>query len=141
LDEDKLTIFYHEVNYKHFSDCALVCHFYAYDYSHMAEVMSGVSGMEYTIHDILAVGARAHTLARLFNQREGFTEKDDRLPARVMKAFESGPIAGTEIASEDLEWFKRQFYVKMKWDPITGEPTDECLRELELDRLLVAAIR
>ncbi len=138
MSEDKLTIFCYEVNYKHFSDCALLCHFYCYDYGHMAEAISGVSGVEYSIQDILAVGARAQALARLFNQREGFTEEDDRLPARVMQAFDRGPIAGTGIAADDLDWFKRQFYTRMKWDPTTGVPTDDCLRELELDRLLCA---
>ena len=58
-----------------------------------------------------------------------------------MEAFRSGPIAGVEIASSDLEWFKRQFYLMMNWAPVTGEPTNECLRELELDRLLPAGIR
>ena len=136
LDEDKLKIFYNELNWSHFEDCALICQFYSYDYNHLAEALSGVSGLEYSIHDILAVGARAQTLARLFNQREGLTAADDRLPKRVMTAFDSGPIEGSGIASEDLERFKRRFYEVMKWDPETGAPTEECLRELELDRLL-----
>jgi aldehyde:ferredoxin oxidoreductase len=138
LSEDKLTIFFHEVNYEHFLDCALICHFYCYDYVHMAEALSGASGVEYSIQDILAVGARAQTLARLFNLREGITEQDDRLPARVMRAFAQGPIAGAGIAAEELDWFKRQFYARMKWDANTGEPSNECLRELGLDQLLRA---
>jgi aldehyde:ferredoxin oxidoreductase len=136
LDEDKLKIFHHELNFSHFEDCALICMFYCFDYDHLAEALSGVSGLEYSIHDILAVGARAQTLARLFNLREGLTAADDRLPKRVMTAFESGPIEGSGIASEDLERFKRRFYEVMQWDPETGAPTDECLRELELDRML-----
>jgi hypothetical protein len=40
-----------------------------------------------------AVGARAQTLSRLFNLREGFTAEDDRLPRRVRQAFEGGPLA------------------------------------------------
>ena len=82
------------------------------------------------------MGARAQTLARLFNLREGFTAADDRLPKRVMTAFESGPIEGSGISSEDLERFKHRFYEVMEWEPETGVPTEECLRELELDRLL-----
>ncbi len=136
LDEDKMQIFYHELNWQHFQDCALICHFYCYDYDHLAEALSGVSGIEYSIHDILAVGARAQTLSRLFNLRQAFTAADDRLPRRVMQAFDSGPIEGSGIADEDLDWFKRRFYERMGWDPETGAPTSECLRELELDRLL-----
>jgi aldehyde:ferredoxin oxidoreductase len=136
LDEDKLKIFQTELNWSHFEDCGLICMFYSYDYSHLAEALSGVSGQEYGIHDILDVGARAQTLARLFNLREGLTAADDRLPKRVMTAFESGPIEGSAIASEDLERFKRRFYEVMGWESETGAPTAECLRELGLVRLL-----
>jgi aldehyde:ferredoxin oxidoreductase len=136
LNEEKMQIFYHEVNWMHFQDCACNCHFYCYDYKHLAEALSGVSGIEYGIHDILTVGARAQTLARLFNLREGLTVADDRLPRRVMRAFESGPLAGSEITEEALAWARSRFFELMKWDRETGEPTDECLRELELDHLL-----
>ncbi len=135
LDEDKMQIFYHELNWQHFQDCALICQFYCYDYDHLAEALSGVTGLEYGIHDILAVGARAQTLARRFNLREGLTAADDRLPRRVMQAFDEGPIEGSGIGDEDFDWFKRRFYARMGWDPDTGEPTGECLRDLELDRL------
>jgi len=136
LNEDKLQLFHRELNWKHFQDCALNCHFYPYDYNHLAEALSGVTGVEYSIHDILAVGARAQTLSRLFNLREGFTAEDDRLPRRVMTAFDEGPIAGEGIRDEDLAWFKRRYYEMLKWDPETGEPTKDCLRELGLDELL-----
>jgi aldehyde:ferredoxin oxidoreductase len=136
LNEDKMKIFSHELNFRHFEDCALICHFYAYDYGQLAEALSGVSGAEYGIQDIMAVGARAQTLSRLFNLREGFTADDDRLPRRVMEAFDSGPIAGSAASEADFDWFRRRFYEVMKWEPETGEPTDECLGDLNLDGLL-----
>jgi aldehyde:ferredoxin oxidoreductase len=136
LNEEKMRIFYHHVNWMHFQDCALNCHFYCYDFDHMAEALSGVSGVEYGIQDILAVGARAQTLARLFNLREGFTADDDRLPKRVMTAFESGPLQGIEISEEALAWAKRRYYELMGWDPESGAPSEECLRELGLEGLL-----
>jgi len=135
LGEEKMQIFYHELNWMHFQDCAVNCHFYPYDYSHLAAALSGVSGVEYSIHDVLAVGARAQTLARLFNLREGFTADDDKLPKRLMKAFKSGPLAGVEINEESFTWARRRYYELMKWDPETGVPLDECLRELGIDRL------
>jgi aldehyde:ferredoxin oxidoreductase len=134
--EDKLRIFYNELNWRHFQDCALCCHFYRYDYSQLAEALSGVTGAGYSIHDILSVGERAQTLARLFNLREGLTAADDRLPRRVMQALSEGPIEGIGISDTDFEWFKHRFYEMMSWDRETGEPTTECLRRLELDRLL-----
>jgi aldehyde:ferredoxin oxidoreductase len=136
LNEDKLAIFIHELNWMHFHDCALICQFYDYNFDHLAEALSGVSGVEYDIHDVLAVGARAQTLARLLNLREGFTAEDDRLPERVMRAFDEGPIEGSGIAGEDLDRFKRRYYEVMKWDPETGAPTAECLRDLGIGHLL-----
>jgi aldehyde:ferredoxin oxidoreductase len=133
---DKLRIFYHELNWQHFQDCALCCHFFCYDYRQLAEALSGVAGVEYTIPEILAVGARAQTLARLFNLREGLTAADDRLPRRVMTAFSEGPIEGIGITDDDFDWFKHGFYELMGWDRATGEPTAECLSRLDLDRLL-----
>jgi aldehyde:ferredoxin oxidoreductase len=135
LDEDKLAIFYNELNFAHAEDCALICQFYCYDYDHLAEALSGVSGVEYGIHDVLAIGERAQTLSRLYNLREGFTADDDRLPHRIMTAFDSGPVAGSVASEEDFARFRRRFYERMGWDPETGEPAPASLQNLELDRL------
>jgi aldehyde:ferredoxin oxidoreductase len=134
LNEDKLQIFYHELNWMHFQDCAVNCHFYPYSYEQFAQVLSGVTGVEYSLHDILAVGERAQTLARLFNLREGFTTDDDKLPKRVRKAFEKGPIAGVEVTDEAFDWAKRRYYELMGWDA-EGVPGAEAIERLGLDAL------
>ncbi len=136
LNEDKLQIMYYELNWMHFQDCAVNCHFYPYSYEHMAQALSGVTGLSYSIADILDVGARAQTLARLFNLREGFTADDDKLPRRVRKAFPDGPIAGTEISDADFEWAKRRYYELMGWDPNTGQPEPSCLERLQIEQFL-----
>ncbi len=136
LSEEKMRLFCHEVNWRHFQDCALNCHFYCYDYHHLAEALSGVTGLDYGIRDVLDVGARAQTLARLFNMREGLTAEDDVLPKRVMEAFEEGPLVGIEITEDAFNRAKHRFYALMGWDPDSGEPTEACLRELGLDKVL-----
>jgi aldehyde:ferredoxin oxidoreductase len=138
LSEEKMQIFYHEVNFMHFMDCAMTCFFYCYDYHHLAEALSGVTGEAYSVQDVLDVGARAQTLARLFNLREGFTAEDDKLPKRVMTAFTEGPLEGIEITQEAFDWAKQRYYELMGWDPQSGEPSEACLRELGLDDLLAA---
>ncbi|GAB4578611.1 MAG: aldehyde ferredoxin oxidoreductase family protein [Anaerolineales bacterium] len=134
LNEDKLQIFYHELNWMHFQDCAVNCHFYPYDYEQFARTLSAVTGVEYTIQDILAVGERAQTLARLFNLREGFTADDDKLPKRVRKAFKSGPIAGVEVTDEAFAWAKGRYYELMGWDE-NGFPSAEAIERLGLEQL------
>jgi aldehyde:ferredoxin oxidoreductase len=138
LGEDKLRAFHAEVNWMHFQDCAVNCHFYVYNYDHMAQALSGVTGVDFTRHDILNVGARAQTLSRLFNLREGFTSDDDKLPKRVMKAFKDGPLAGIEITDEAFEWAKSRYYELMGWDVETGVPGEGCLKEIGLTTLLNA---
>lgn len=136
LGEEKMNLFYHEVNWMHFLDCALVCMFHPYRYKQLAEALSGATGIEYSIEDVLRVGERAQTLGRLFNYREGFTETDDRLPRRVMTAFEDGPLAGVDITLDAFDRARRQFYGLMGWDPDTGVPSVERIRDLGLAELL-----
>ncbi len=136
LSDEKMRAFHAEVNWMHFQDCAVNCHFYPYRYEHLAAALSGVTGTEFRVRDILNVGARAQTLARLFNLREGFTADDDKLPKRVMKAFKDGPLAGVGISDDSFNWAKRRYYELMNWAADTGEPTVDCLSELGLDQLL-----
>lgn len=135
LGEDKLQVFHHELNWMHFQDCAVNCHFYPYSYAHLAEALSGVTGSHYGIADVLAVGARAQTLARLFNLREGFSADDDRLPRRVMRAFKSGPLQGVEISEESFNWARRRYYELLGWDGESGVPASSCLESLQLPEL------
>ena len=135
LNEEKLRIFVNELNWMHFQDCAVNCHFYPYSYEHLAQALSGVTGVEYTIHDILDVGARAQTLSRLFNLREGFTAEDDKLPKRVRKAFKKGPLADEEVDDETFAWAKSRYYEMMAWDPETAVPSESCLERLNLQEL------
>ena len=75
-------------------------------------------------------------MARLFNQREGLTASDDRLPGRVRTAFSEGPLVGIGISDEDFVWARRRFYELMDWDPETGVPGNICLQELHLADLV-----
>lgn len=140
LGEDKLQVFVHELNWMHFQDCAVNCHFYPYHYHHLATALSGVTGVEFSVADVLAVGARAQTLARLFNLREGFTADDDKLPKRVMRAFKSGPLAGVELTAENFDWARRRYYELMGWDPETGVPQPAALEALGLTQMLGEAM-
>ena len=135
LGHQKMELFYHEVNWQHAQDCTVTCHFYPYRYSDLALALSGATGHDYSARDILEVGERAQTLSRLFNLREGFTAADDRLPRRVMKAFEAGPLAGVEITEDALVTARNYWYGLMGWTP-DGTPTRERIVALGLDTLL-----
>ncbi len=136
LGEEKLNLFYYEVNWQHFLDCAVMCMHYPYDYEQLAKALTGATGIGYSIQDVLAVGERAQTLGRLFNYREGLSRADDRLPLRVMKAFDQGPLAGIEIESDALEQALSRYYELMGWDRETGRPLMKRLSALGLLDLL-----
>ena len=97
--------------------------------------LSGITGHEYSVTDVLAVGERAQHLCRLFNLREGFDEKDDVLPKRVMRAFQAGPLEGVEITEDALNKARRTWYGLMGWSA-EGVPTEERLAALGLTELL-----
>ncbi|MFH1632415.1 MAG: aldehyde ferredoxin oxidoreductase C-terminal domain-containing protein [Chloroflexota bacterium] len=46
----------------------------------MAESVAGVTGMDVTGNDVIAIGKEVLKIERLFNERAGFTSADDRLP-------------------------------------------------------------
>lgn len=78
---------------------------------------------------MLTTGKRIQTMRHLFNVREGLTVKDFTIPKRLKKAQKVGPIAGIEV---DYDTLRRRYFEGMGWDPETGVPKAETLKELGL---------
>jgi aldehyde:ferredoxin oxidoreductase len=99
-----------------FSLC--ICDFWAtLDYEVMAELMTLVTGKEWTAQDMADVGTRVLNIARAFNQREGFSAKDDTIPRRIVnEALSTGAAAGQKIPMEAFEDMKQQYYAVLGWD-------------------------
>lgn len=132
LSADKVRALIAKTNWMHFWDSAVMCHFLPYSVEQMTDVMNAVTGWEMTAHDYLRTGERAATLARVYNTREGWTAKEDTLPKRFFKSFESGPLAGKEYTEEKFAASTREYYRQMGWDE-NGVPTREKLKELGID--------
>ena len=92
------------------------------------------TGWDVTVDELLDMGERAVNLARLFNVREGFSRRDDRLPDRLHEPLEGGPLTGTSIDRDAFEAAITRLFELKGWDPATGVPTDERLRSLGLER-------
>ena len=83
----------------------------------MAELMSLVTGEEWTEDDMNAVAANVINIARAFNQREGFSRKDDTIPKKLVnEALRTGPAAGQKIPQEAFEDMLDQYYGILGWD-------------------------
>jgi len=112
-----------------FSLC--ICDFWGtLDMDIMAELMTLVTGKEWTADDMAEVGTRVINIARAFNQREGFTSKDDTAPRRIFDdALKNGPAAGQKIPEEAFEDMKQQYYSVLGWDS-NGLLPDELIASL-----------
>lgn len=95
--------------------------------------VEAVTGWDVTIDELLSIGERATNMARIFNMREGLTQKDDTLPERLFEPLENGSLAGKTIPREEFEKAIIDLYRLKGWDPLTGQPTIEKLKELSLD--------
>jgi aldehyde:ferredoxin oxidoreductase len=99
----------------------------------VVNAMRAATGWEITAHDILKIGERATNLARAFNIREGFSRADDYLPARLYQPLENGALQGIAISKPDFEQTLTEVFKLKGWNPETGAPTREKLRELEIE--------
>jgi aldehyde:ferredoxin oxidoreductase len=83
-----------------------------------------------TPESLLATGKRIWDTTRLFNCREGFSAKDDTLPARLFDdPIPSGPSAGQVIDRGAFERMKKEYYGIQGWDE-SGVPALDIKRYL-----------
>jgi aldehyde:ferredoxin oxidoreductase len=99
---------------------------------YFARVLSAVTGIQYSTGDMTRVGERVWNMERLYNLREGFTKKDDTLPARLLQdAPVDGPSKGWVV---QLEPMLKEYYRTRGWDE-DGVPTSRKLADLGLANL------
>jgi aldehyde:ferredoxin oxidoreductase len=99
---------------------------------YFARVLSAVTGIQYSTGDMTRVGERVWNMERLYNLREGFTKKDDTLPARLLEdAPTEGPSKGWVV---QLEPMLKEYYRTRGWDE-DGVPTSRKLADLGLANL------
>ncbi|MCI8647465.1 MAG: aldehyde ferredoxin oxidoreductase family protein [Firmicutes bacterium] len=105
-----------EFNAIKFSLC--ICDFWGtITYDIMAELLTRVTGVEWTTEQMAEIGRRVINIGRAFNQREGFDRKHDTVPKRVVtEALKSGPAKGQVIPQEVFDDMLTQYYNVMGWD-------------------------
>jgi len=82
-----------------------------------------VTGWPVSLYELMKVGERRLNMLRLFNAREGFTRKDDRLPAKFFKALGGeGPTAGVALDRDEVEAALDLYYHILGWTQ-DGVPT------------------
>jgi len=109
----------------------VTCLFTPWNVVQKVEIVRSVTGWNTTAFELMKVVERGNTLARIFNLREGFTEKDDWLPPRFFKPKTSGALSKTAVNPEDLQKAKLLYYDMMGWTE-QGVPKKSALEELDI---------
>jgi aldehyde:ferredoxin oxidoreductase len=138
LSPRKVRAYYYASNWYALCSCAGVCHLASAPGNAVAvtlivDVMRALTGWDTSLWELLKVGERSKALARVFNCREGFLPKDDRLPKRLHEAFTEGPLAGVRVEPETFRRALRLYHQMEGWDPETGWPTFARLAELGIE--------
>lgn len=131
--EGKAKLVYNLAVYNAVKFSAIICDFWALDLETLAQVLNLVTGESFEVSDIKKVGERVIQIARLFNQREGFSRKHDTLPKRIFnEVLKSGPAAGKRIPKEDFEKMLSEYYEILGWEA-DGTISQKKIDELGLD--------
>lgn len=97
-----------------------------------AEMVHAVTGWDVTVDELVKVGERRLNLMRVFNAREGFDRKQDKLPKKFFKALQGeGPTAGIALTHEEVEFALDEYYKLAGWTK-DGKPTKAQLEKLGL---------
>ncbi len=110
----------------------------------LAELFTALTGIEITPREMLKAGERNFNLEKLLNVREGFSRKDDQIPAVWLQNTEtpirlrSGDLYltdwfGNRVKKEDIEKTLDDYYEERGWDIEKGIPTKERTTELGLE--------
>jgi aldehyde:ferredoxin oxidoreductase len=102
-------------------DSLIVCKFlrkcFSDFYTEAAELLSHVTGWDYTAAELRRAGERIHTLKKLFNVREGWQREDDSLPERLLtEPLPTGVAAGIGLSRTELRDMVSGYYEARQWD-------------------------
>jgi aldehyde:ferredoxin oxidoreductase len=111
-------------------NCLTICFFTGWSLRELSDMVQAATGWDVSEYELLKVGERAMTLARVFNMREGLTVEDDQLCPRSYSPTQGGALAEGGIDMEELREAVHMYYGMMGWERETGVPTVEKLHEL-----------
>lgn len=113
----------------------VVCDFLPFGFDRLSPILEKMTGLEFSPEELQKLGEKIANLTRMYNVKNGRTRQDDTLPARFFKEKHLSGIFKDRFLTEEkfAEWLD-MYYRERGWDE-KGIPTNEKLRELNLDRL------
>ena len=137
IDEPKIRMYYYLQHHFSMLDVLGCCLFgfapvRAYTMTDLVTIVNASTGWESSLWELMKLGERRWNLTRLFNLREGFDVRDDKLPDRYFTGLENGAMADRPIDREEFNNALRLYYDMANWDPDTAVPRRAKLIELDL---------
>jgi len=127
--EEKALMTARVMNWRTLYNSMIMCNFCAPPVSTILDMLNAATGWDLQISDLLPLGERAFQLKRLLNGKLGLTPQNDRLPKLLLQPL---PDTTVETRVPDMDVLLPAFYRVRGWDPHTGMPSREKLRELGL---------
>jgi len=100
----------------------------------LIDQLNAITGNEWTLEDLIAIGERIETVRQAFNWKHGRRPMDVHISGRVFgqPPLEGGPTAGM---TADIDTIVADYFTAMGWDPKTGRPSLQRLQELGIEDL------
>lgn len=106
----------------------------------LAELYEATTGIKMSPSDLREAGERVWNLFKMINVREGFSRKDDRIPARWLEPLKANgekdiPLLdckGDVLSAGDIDKLLDDYYEERGWEVQRGIPTKEKLTDLGL---------
>ena len=127
----KVRLYKYVSEWRTLNNFLVMCLFTPWSVTQKVAIVRSITGWNTTAFELMKVVERGNTLARIFNLREGFTEKDDWLPPRFFKPKTSGGLSKTSVNPTDLQHAKLLYYDMMGWTE-QGVPKHSKLEELDI---------
>lgn len=129
LGPDKMRLATHIMNWEHCMNSLVICRFVPWSILGAADLVRSSTGWNASTFELMLMGERAATMARIYNIREGFSSKDDIVPKRLLQSFTSGPLKGVAIEVSTFQQAVKYYYESMGWTE-DGVPTVFTLHRL-----------
>ena len=114
-------------------NCLVVCDFLPFGFDRLVPFLNASTGFDFTEGDMMEVGERVATLARMYNLHCGRTHADDTLPPRFFEEPScAGLMEGRKIPRELFDGQVGEIFDLRGWDD-QGRPTAETLDRLGID--------
>jgi aldehyde:ferredoxin oxidoreductase len=127
----KIRLYKYVGEWRTLNNFLVMCLLTPWSVTQKVEIVRSVTGWNTTAFELMKVVERGNTLARIFNLREGFIEKDDWLPPRFFKPKTSGALNKTAVDPQKLQKAKQTYYGMMGWTE-EGVPKQSMLEELNI---------